>query len=178
MTKIVIDGKKRAEIEASKFFGQAFIPEAWLKGGEFSPTEIFFCQINLEELQGLAPEGLLPKSGYLYFFFDFDFKPAKGIVRFAESPDASTFFNEEAEVDYDVETEYPIAFEAANKAENGMFCKEKKLIGEEVCLLKFTPDSFPEMDFLSGVKGSVCFIINKSDLLKKNFEKAFIVNLT
>ena len=86
----------------SKFFGEAFVPEKWLYDGEFSPTEIFFCQINLEEAQNVEKCELLPQKGYLYFFFDFEDKIAKGIVRYSDSPDASTFFNEEAEIDYDV----------------------------------------------------------------------------
>ena len=59
-----------------------------------------------------------------------------------------------------------------------MFSKEKKLVGEEICLLKFTPDSFDELDFLSGVEGSICFVIDKNDLKNKRFDKAFLLNLT
>ncbi|MBO7368978.1 MAG: hypothetical protein J6U25_01675 [Clostridia bacterium] len=176
--KIKISKSEQNDIESSKFFGQAFIPEKWLFGDEFSPTEIFFCQIRLADLNGLSPEGLLPEDGYLYFFFDFDCKPAKGIVRYSRNPDSYTFFNEGAELDYDVETEYPITFEAASVAENGMFLKEKKLVENEICLLKFTPDSFSGMDFLSGVAGCVCFVINEPDLLAGRFDKAFLVNLT
>ena len=176
--KIKIDNSGTYSEDTSKFFGQAFVPEKWLKDGEFAPTEIFFCQIDLEEIQKIEKTDLLAEKGYLYFFFDFEEKIAKGIVRYAESPDASVFFNEEAETDYDVETEYKIKFERAEKIENGLLSKEKKLVGDEVCLLKFTPDSFEEIDFLSGVEGSVCFVIEKGDLIKKRFEKAYLINIT
>ena len=176
--KIKIDKNGQTEVGSSKFFGQAFVPENWLYKGEFSPTEIFFCQLDLSEIQKVEKTDLLFEKGYLYFFFDFEEKIAKGVVRYAAEPDASVFFNEEAETDYDVETEYKIVFERADKIENGLFSNEKKLVGNEVCLLKFTPDSFEEIDFLSGVEGSVCFVIEKGDLIKKRFEKAYLINIT
>ena len=61
----------------SKFFGEAYLPESWLDSDEFSLTEVFFCQINLEDVVKYDEQKLLPDKGYLYFFMDFDCKPVK-----------------------------------------------------------------------------------------------------
>lgn len=161
----------------SKFFGEAYLPESWLDSDEFSLTEVFFCQINLEDVAKFDEQKLLPDKGYLYFFMDFDCKTVKGIVRYAESPDAYTFFNEDAEVDYDVETEFGMDFYPADNAAVGLLAKHKKLYENEVCLLKFTPDAFADMDFLSGTDGAIMFVIDKEDLKNKKFDKAFLINV-
>lgn len=171
----IIDGD---EITASKFFGRAFLPESWLGSDEFSESEIFFCQIALADLKGFEGAEVLPDEGYLYFFMDFDRRTVKGTVRFALSPDAYTFFNEQAEIDYDVETERLIGFYRADDADAGLLPRHKKLSDSEVCLLKFTPDRFDKMDFLSGVNGSIMFVIDAKDLKNRRFDKAFLINVT
>ena len=171
--KIDNDGK----LNGSKFFGEAFLPESWIAGDEFGCFEVFICQIDLEEVAPFDKNGLLPDKGYLYFFMDFDSKPVKGIVRYAESPDASTFFNEDADVDYDVETEYVVDFYGADDAPVGLLCRHKKLYDNEVCLLKFTPDSLADMDFLSGTDGVIMFVIDKDDLKNRRFENATLISV-
>ena len=161
----------------SKFFGEAFLPEEWLKSDEFSPTVIFFCQIDLSVASAYDDEGVLPKEGYLYFFMDFDVSPTKGIVRFSCSPDAATEFNEGAETDYDVETELKISFSRAEDGQNGLLCRHEKLFDNEICLLKFTPDSLPETDFLSGVDGALMFVIDKDKLKNLDFSQVSLINV-
>ncbi|MBR1890960.1 MAG: DUF1963 domain-containing protein [Clostridia bacterium] len=161
----------------SKFFGLADLPEVWLEGDEFSPTEILLCQINLEEISPFCGE-LLPKTGFLYFFMDLESSPVKGVVRYSEFVDANTLFNDGAEYDYDLLTPAVMEFSVEEKAENGLFSNEKKLLKNEVCLLKFTPDTLRGVDFLSGEQGSFCFLIDRSDLSKRFFDKAYLVNLT
>ncbi len=174
---IAIKTKNVSEVADSKFFGEAFLPESWLDGDEFSLTEVFFCQINLEKVAKYGGQKLLPEKGYLYFFIDFDLKPVKGTVRYAENPDACTFFNEDAEVGYDVEKEVGIDFYVADDAPAGLLCKHEKLYDNEVCLLKFTPDAFSDMDFLSGTDGAIMFVIDKDDLENRRFDKAFLINV-
>ena len=174
---IAIKTENVRDVTDSKFFGEAYLPERWLDGDEFSLTEVFFCQINLEDVAKFDEQKLLPEKGYLYFFMDFDCKPIKGIVRFSDKPDAYTFFNEDAEVDYDVETDMGIGFYAADDAPVGLLCKHKKLYDNEVCLLKFTPDALPDMDFLSGTDGAIMFVIDKEDLKNRRFDKAFLINV-
>ncbi len=163
---------------ASKFFGEALVPESFLNGDEIALGEVFLCQINLEELKAVSKETPLPDSGFLYFFIDFDFSPAKGVVRYALSPDCVTPLNEGSELDYDVETEIPISFSIAEEAENGLFSSEKKLHDDEVCLLKFTPSTLGETDFLEDVDGSLLFVIKKVDLKNGAFDKAYLINVS
>ena len=174
---IAIKIKDKCDITGSKFFGEAYLPEKWIEGDEFSYTEVFICQINLEEVAALDEQKLLPDKGYLYFFMDFDVKPVNGIVRYSESPDACTFFNEDAEADYDVETEYAIEFFKAGDAPAGLLAKHKKLYDNEVCLLKFTPDTLSDMDFLSGTDGAIMFVIDKEALKRREFDKAVLINV-
>ena len=173
MIAIKIDDKALS----SRFFGEAYLPESWLGSDEFSLTEIFFCQIDLEKIAPLNKSGLLPDKGYLYFFIDFDVTPVKGTVRYAPDPDALTFFNEGAESDYDVETARGITFYEAETADNGLFEAHKKLYDNEVCLLKFTPNTLPDIDFLSDTDGAIMFVIDKTDLLNRRFDKAFLINV-
>jgi len=173
---IAIKIKESCPVEGSKFFGAAFLPDKLIESDEFSFGEVFICQINLSELAPFDKKGLLPDSGWLYFFMDFDCKPVKGIVRYSESADAYTFFNEDAELDYDVETEYAVEF-SDGEADNGVFAGHKKLYDNEVCLLKFTPDTLGDMDFLSGTNGSIMFVIDRESLSKRQFDKAFLINV-
>lgn len=82
------------ELENSKLFGDAYLPDSWLEEDVFGVYEFFVAQINLSELSSK----LLPSSGYLYFFIDaIDFVPNKmrAVVRyFNGEPDAYTDFNE------------------------------------------------------------------------------------
>ena len=164
---------------SSKIFGEAVFPESWLVGDEYGEEEVFFCQINLAEVAPLDESGLLPKEGFLHFYFDFGSKSVSGKVRYFEDGDASTSFNEENDFsDYDVESECYIGFYAADSSENGLFLRHKKLFDNEVCLLCFTPDTIDGVDFLSDVDGKICFVIDKADLKKRAFDKAFVVELT
>ena len=169
--------KRGREDANSRFFGEALLPESWLGGGEFSPTELFLCQIDLSELDSACGESPLPKEGFLYFFIDFGVSPAKGIVRYALSADSLTPFNEDYEFDDDVETPFPVSFEVKN-AVTGLLCDEKKLFGGEVCLLRYGADSVNGLEFLADTDVTIMFVIDKTALEKRQFEKAFLVQLT
>ena len=47
--KLIID-EYQTELDDSKFFGEILLPNEWLEENVFSPTEMFLCQINLEQL--------------------------------------------------------------------------------------------------------------------------------
>ena len=80
-----------SDLDASKFFGEILLPEKWLKDGIFGETEIFFCQINLEDFSSYDVGNLLPHEGMLYFFLDLEKVPAEGIVRYYDGlPEAYT----------------------------------------------------------------------------------------
>ena len=72
------------DLGASKFLGNPTIPGEWLD--DFSEDTMFFCQIRLSDIAHLDKENKLPKTGYLYVFFDteggeYDLAP---IVRYYE----------------------------------------------------------------------------------------------
>ena len=173
---ISIKRASSAENVGGKLFGEAFMPEKWLENDEFSIGEVFFCQIDLEKIKAFDKDGLLPDKGFLYFFIDFDENPAKGVVRYSETADALTPFNEECELFYDVETEVPLELRSG-ESENGLLAYDKKLLDNEVCLLKFTPNTLDGVDFLSDVDGSLLFVIDKEALKKRRFDKAVLINV-
>ena len=80
------------DLEQSKLFGEAYLPEEWLEQDLFSIYEFFLGQINLSEF---SVEGL-PTKGYLYFFVETtNFKKMKAVVRlFDGEPSACTDFND------------------------------------------------------------------------------------
>ncbi len=165
-----------ADLDASKFFGEILLPEKWLKDGIFGETEIFFCQINLEDFSSYDVGNLLPHEGMLYFFLDLEKVPAEGIVRYFDGlPEAYTDFNEEADAGYDVETELPIVFEQGADEKTAMLCHDEKVFDNEVCLLRFCPREFEELDFLSDIDGNVYFVIDKDSLKKCDFTAVKLV---
>ena len=165
-----------ADLNTSKFFGEILLPESWLKDGIFGESEIFFCQINLEDLSPYDVGNLLPHEGMLYFFLDLDKAPAEAIVRYYSGlPEAYTDFNEEVDSDYDLETEVPIAFEAVADKNTAMLCRDEKVYENEVCLLRFCPREFPEIDFLNDINGKVYFVIEKESLKNRDFSAVKLV---
>lgn len=165
-------GDNECELESSKFFGEILLPEKWLIEDVFSPDELFFCQINLEELYEAVGKTLLPSSGILYFFINYG-KKMQGIVRYTcDEVDAYTCFNEDWESDYDVVTEWPMEF---TKGDEGtlLLTKDKNVGEDEIALLKYVPDSL-DIDYLTGDKKSLYFIIKEYDLKNKDFSKAYI----
>lgn len=66
-------------VGSSKFFGN---PDVW-EGFEWPSIEIdgqlydltFMCQINCADIAAYDKDGLLPKTGMLYFFYDLDEMP-------------------------------------------------------------------------------------------------------
>ena len=88
------------DLEQSKFFGEISLPERFLSSGEFSPDEMFVCQINLSEVRLYFKDFLLPSVGRLLFFIDL--KKKRPIVRYInEECEAYTSFNDDLDFDID-----------------------------------------------------------------------------
>ena len=87
--------ERECEIDESKLFGEAYLPDKWLEQDVFGLDEFFLAQINLSNFTS----ELLPKNGFLYFFIDArSFKKSKMRAKvryFGEEPDACTPFNED-----------------------------------------------------------------------------------
>lgn len=94
------------ELEQSKLFGEAYLPEEWLENDIFSIYEFFLGQINLSEFSC----EFLPKSGYLYFFIEassLKSSKMKAVVRYYQGePSACTDFNDGL---FDEEEEFALA---------------------------------------------------------------------
>lgn len=165
--KIKTDGKV---VGKSKFFGGIEIKDEWIEQDLFSPTDIFLCSIDLEEIKGYDADNLLPPKGKLLFFVDIDQTPATCKVLYLEEGDAYVEFNEDSECDYDVETEVPIIFESGSE-NTAMLIKDEKVFDGETCLLRFCPAEFDEIDFLSDVNGRLYFIIDNESLKARDFSK-------
>lgn len=178
------------DIEQSKFFGEILLPEQWLLDDVFSPDELFLCQINLDDLASAVGKTLLPDHGMLYFFIDYKKKPQAVVRYFDGEADAYTLFNEDWEGDYDVTTEWAIDFSSfldkslfrleqgacvQNKNDfsargefTAMLVKDENVESGEIAILKYVPDS-SDLDFLSGTKNTLYFIMEESALKRLDF---------
>ena len=56
-----------------------------------------------------------------------------------------------------------------------MLCRDEKVFDNEVCLLRFCPREFEELDFLSDIDGNVYFVIDKESLKKRDFSAVKLV---
>ena len=173
MTAIKIkidDARTDCDVNVSHFFGGVMMPESWLKGGVFSPTDLFLCVIDLSQLKKAVGASQIKDSGFLYFFVDTESSPAACKALYAESPDSYVEFNYDAETEFDVETARPIRFE---KGESGsaMFIRDEKVYDGETCLLRFDTAEFKEIDFLSDLDGYLYFIIDNKSLDRGEYNK-------
>ncbi|MCF0117931.1 MAG: hypothetical protein HUJ61_07820, partial [Bacilli bacterium] len=57
------------ELERSKFFGSPVFPKSVIEKG-FPEGWVFLCQLKMEDIEFYDESKLLPKKGYLYFFFE------------------------------------------------------------------------------------------------------------
>ncbi len=69
-------------LAASKLFGDPHVPEGFVwptaSDGDEQFDLSFIAQIDCAELSGLDREGVLPRFGMLYFFYDLDGLPRSG----------------------------------------------------------------------------------------------------
>ncbi len=168
-----------AELDQSKFFGEILLPEKWLEDDVFSPEEMFLCQLNLSEVYESVGKTMLPESGMLYFFIDYQKNPQAVVRYFDGEADAYTMFNEDWEGDYDVYTEWPMEFSLqASDKDTAMLIKDENVGEGEVALLRYVSNSL-DVDFLSDSECVMYFMISEKDLREGNFSKVYLktVNL-
>ncbi len=172
--------KREQKWERSCFFGACDIPTMFLHICE--PDEFFFAQFNLEEMTKVYNSYLLPNEGMLYFFITKnDFKP---IIRYYhkngydEEIKARVDFNNCIQVNFDILTEYKIKFIHSYKRLPMQFLDEDSKYGEmkpdEIILLRY--DSSKCVDMF-GTKGILLFVINKNDLLKRDYSSIRIITI-
>ena len=161
--KISIINNREIEVEESKLFGEAYLPEKWLEDDTFSPYEFFLCQLRLEDFNS----DNLPKSGYLYFFIEdygFSGKKLKARVRYFDSePDAYTDFND-GYFEYDPES---VALKVESLGELNFDFE----LNNQVCLLEIPCELLP----LDLECDKIAFVIEKADLANGDFSKTSLI---
>ena len=79
----ITEEKEKLPISTSKLFGNPGVwdgfewPQFTESGEDYDLT--FMCQINCTDAASFDTEGLLPKTGMLYFFYDMDEMPSESI---------------------------------------------------------------------------------------------------
>ena len=197
MNRIFIKAKR----PGSKFFGN---PDVWNKfewptakdeNGEDFYLD-FICQIDCAEASKHDPDGLLPKSGMLYFFYDLDDHYAHNSKVIYYDGDFSKFIPYVVTDENDNETclpEFQIDFESyggEDKDDNGDYAQGRFtpnfLLGEpsdpeqlessggDGQLLLQVDSYIGDHDFnWGGDCGFLCFFIDKADLEKKDFNEVW-----
>lgn len=176
MSKVIRLKLKRVKREQkwarSCVFGCPDFPLAMVK--EVSDDEIFFCQLNLEEVTRVYNSPLLPNRGMLYFFIgQSDYR---AIVRFSEESryDERSFarvdFNDSIETPFDFLGEYRIRMAKSSEAKGCLLLDEERKSGEmlpdEIVLLQYDQRLGPRILETDGI---ICFVIDREALLNRDY---------
>lgn len=151
----------------SKFFGAPTCPDEWLENGFIGDDDFFFCQLNISEFKKYDTDGLLPNSGFIYFFLtekDGTFIP--NVKYHPENPQTMIEdFNAGFEDYGDIESEYSIDFTDYSGDGSAILSAD----GECVTLLKYDPldDNMPE--FLASTEKTALFKMSAAALKKLDF---------
>ncbi len=157
----------------SRFFGSPTVPGEWFDDEIFSDGEVFVCQIALADFTDFGGYGLLPKDGYIYFFFDTeDSEDPLRIRFFGDTPDTVVEdFNDS--VDFDIsKDEYSVRFSRDGEALPGKFVSSTDLCGEDVILFDFTNAEEKLFEFLGDKKK---IQISKKALVSLKFDEAKLI---
>ncbi len=182
--KISVNKNRELTPASSKFFGEVALEKRWLEDGTFSPTDVFLCRVNLQEVAQYVDLPDILKDGALLFFIDIEDEPVSCRVLFTKKEDYSLDFNEtgdelsdefdeeEEEFEgYDTSEAFAIDFSKGDK-NTAMFVNDDKVFENEVCLLRYFPEEFTEIDFLSDIAGAIYIIIDRSAFEKADFKDA------
>ena len=154
---------RETEVEESKLFGEAYIPDCWLEDNIFSPYEFFLCQLRLADFNF----EFLPSSGYLYIFleaYSFNFSKLKAKVRYyTEEPDAYTDFND-GYFEEDLES-FALIQESIG------ILNADVLINESVCILEIPANLLPFDIKVNKMR----IMITKEDLASRKFDNCSLV---
>ncbi len=190
MNRIVIklDKPELIKIGQSKFLGSPDLPEGFIWPDELD----FLCQINCAEVAPFDKDGLLPKSGMLYFFYDFDEMPYRGQACVRYFPGDLSELHSSVLLDEDGEgirfTDFAINFESNNESgyldgdshfllgqpSVDWFDNEPEIWSKQLLLQidSFETEGF-EITFCDC--GILCFFIDREDLKNKNFSRCNFV---
>lgn len=159
--------------ERSCFFGSPDIPTMYLRFVE--DDEFFLAQFNLVELSKVYNSVLLPSKGMLYFFIRLsDFKP---IVRYYgkngydEDKTARVDFNDNLNTNFNLTKEYKVKFIRTHKRLSSFMLDEEtkypEMLPNEIILLQYDQKNCSK---ILEVDGLIVFVIDKDELLQRNYE--------
>ena len=179
------------DFERSKFFGSpVFNKEVIEKEVDFD--EIFLAQINLEDISYYDKDKLLPKTGYLSFFYNENEKKVHIIYHTKEINNVIIDFNKQFDrknyttpyyITYDSLDELVVDDEIRFSSQDGCKLlgfaydniKKSEITKDDILLLQIDSLSVPDFPIIPGLGMGYVFI-NKDDLKKKNFKKVkFII---
>ena len=180
---VKVDPEANGVLDHSKFLGSPVVPAGFLDRHEFSGSEYFIAQVNLEEIGDR--QDLLPQHGFLYFFLDADTlepkviyedaEPAEMIEDINEGFDAADFGPTSAQhFVFDEKGGHFLFGEPDPDLDLGSYLEE---IDEYVTLLQIDSLSLPEGEGLFQIgtfapyDGYYIFLIKKEDLKKLDFSK-------
>jgi uncharacterized protein YwqG len=209
MNKILLKetkAQKKLPLQSSKFFG---VPDVW--DGFKWPTATdedgneypiyFMCQINCAEASKHDKDGIMPKTGMLYFFYDIEERPWEGKAPlFYYDGDPGKLSPYAGKLPECVGKDHSIAFEPQDSEDipsneqdddsedylSGSFLlgvptdPEQMGLGDTIddeWQLVLELDSYiGDGDFnFGGDCGRLCYFVNKSDFAKKDFSKAWFM---
>lgn len=177
----------------SKFFGSPVFPLSVIEKEVDFDKWLFIAQINLEDVDFYDVDRLLPRKGYLYFFYEEKVKDMHVIYTSKEITNVVENYNGRFEKKA-YETPYYMTYESVEEviidteirfsSQDGM-----KLLGfeydnlkagliseDDILLLQIDPLSAIDFPFLGGSNNMGYVFINKEDLKKKNFKNTkFII---
>ncbi len=177
---------------STHFFGSPLLTKKLAKT-KFHKEEMFLCQLNFEELAPFDKEGLLPKQGVLYVFFDVFTR--KHTLFYAKSvDDVELVFLDDFNAHFDnkrynhpmkVDFSVPSTDEEKGEYCHKLLCPIPESVKDQiyrsddyVCLMLCVPELMYDQgrDYLMKLKECSCIVIKKKHLLKGKFHKAITLN--
>jgi uncharacterized protein YwqG len=181
----------KKKLSGSKFFGNPDVWEDFKWPANKNDEDFdFICQIDCAEASKHDEEGLLPKTGMLYFFFDLNdhYDGGCAVLYYdGKSSGLKPFVLVDEEENEICRPEFPIDFVITDSemadAED-VFLLGEPSDPEQMGLGQAIPDDEQLLlevdsyvaghDFnFGGDCGMLCFLIKKADLAKKDFSKVW-----
>ena len=172
------------DFERSKFFGSpVFNKEVIEKEVDFN--EIFIAQINLEDIGYYDKDKMLPKTGYLSFFYNEETKKMHVIYHTKDINNVIIDYNKHFDrknyttafyISFDsfdeIIVDDEIRFSSVDRCKLLGFAydniKKSEITDDDILLLQIDSLSTPDFPILPGIGMGYVFI-NKNDLKKKKF---------
>lgn len=162
-----------ANIDSSKFLGDPAIPAELDADSVLGDDEVFICQLDCSEIKPFDKSGLLPDSGWLWFFVDLEDYPYKPRVVYSKwGPE---FVLEEYNEEWveDTTRAWGVTFSDKEKDNCGAVILPR-VTEDDVTLLSIDPEK-TQLGLLAGAGGTVCFVLKRDELAAQDFRNVRLV---